>query len=57
MPAKLWIGTALTPYRNECGLVAVVAETHEEAMAKAGAKLARGDPVITSRASGTRRTC
>ncbi|HWT47122.1 MAG TPA: hypothetical protein VN255_00565 [Mycobacterium sp.] len=57
MSAKLWIGTALTPYRNECGLVAVVAETHEEAMAKAGAKLARGDPVITSRASGTRRTC
>jgi hypothetical protein len=36
---KLWIGTALTPYGGEYGLVAVVAETREEAMAKAGAKL------------------
>ena len=37
--ARLWISTALTPYGNEYGLVAVVAETREEAMAKAGAKL------------------
>jgi hypothetical protein len=36
---KLWIGTALTPHGSEYGLVAVVAETREEAMAKAGAKL------------------
>jgi len=56
MLAKLWIGTALTPHGNEYGLVAVVAETHEEAMAKEGAKLAQGDPVITSLTSGTRRT-
>jgi hypothetical protein len=42
MTAKLWIGTALTPYGNEYGLVAVVAETREEAIAKA--KLSLDDP-------------
>jgi hypothetical protein len=59
MSAKLLIGTALTPYGNEYGLVAVVAETDKEATAKAGAKLdlTLGDPVITSLASDTRRTC
>lgn len=36
---KLWISTAATPHGNEYGLVAVVAETREEAMAKARAKL------------------
>jgi hypothetical protein len=36
---KLWIGTALTPHGGEYGLVAVAAETREEAMAKVGAKL------------------
>jgi hypothetical protein len=41
---KLWIGTALTPHGNEYGLVAVVAETREEAIAKANAKLSLGDP-------------
>ena len=39
MAAKLWIGAALTLHGNEYGLVAVVAETREEALAKAGAKL------------------
>jgi hypothetical protein len=41
---KLWIGSALTPYGNEYGLVAVVAETREEAIAKANAKLSLDDP-------------
>lgn len=41
---KLWIGTALTAYGNEYGLVAVVAETREEAIAKANAKLSLSDP-------------
>lgn len=36
---KLWISTAQTPYGNEYGLVAVVAATREEAIAKASAKL------------------
>lgn len=36
---KLWISTAITPHGNEYGLVAVIAETREEAIAKAGAKL------------------
>jgi hypothetical protein len=36
---KLWISTALTPYGNDYGAVAVIAETREEAIAKAGAKL------------------
>lgn len=35
----LWISAAETPYGNEFGLVAVIAATREEAMAKAGAKL------------------
>lgn|GEM_PF-3483175 len=39
MTAKLWIGSALTPYGNEYGLIAVIAETREEAIAKANAKL------------------
>jgi hypothetical protein len=37
--AKLWSSSALTRYGNEYGLVAVVAETREEAIAKANAKL------------------
>lgn len=37
--AKLWISAALTPFGDEYGLVAVVAETREEALAKANAKL------------------
>jgi hypothetical protein len=41
---KLWIGTALTPYGNEYGFVAVVAETREEAIAKVNAKLQLDDP-------------
>jgi hypothetical protein len=41
---KLWISAALTPHGNEYGLVAVVAETRTEAIAKAGAKLDLGDP-------------
>jgi hypothetical protein len=38
-PRKLWISAAATPYGGEYGLVAVVAATREEAIAKAGAKL------------------
>jgi hypothetical protein len=41
---KLWISSALTPYGNEYGRVAVVAETREEAIAKANAKLQLDDP-------------
>jgi hypothetical protein len=41
---KLWISAALTPHGNEYGLVAVVAETREEAIAKANAKLSLSDP-------------
>jgi hypothetical protein len=41
---KLWISSALTPHGNEYGLVAVIAETREEAIAKAGAKLDLSDP-------------
>jgi hypothetical protein len=41
---KLWISAALTPYGNEYGLVAVVGETREEAIAKASAKLKLNDP-------------
>jgi hypothetical protein len=37
--AKLWITRALTPYGNEYGLVAVLAQTQEEAIAKAKAEL------------------
>ena len=44
MTAKLWISSALTSYGNEYGLVAVVAETREEAIAKANAKLSLDDP-------------
>lgn len=36
---KLWISTAQTPHGNEYGLVAVIADTREEAIAKASAKL------------------
>jgi hypothetical protein len=39
MTGKLWLGTALTPYGNEYGSVLVVAETREEAIAMANAKL------------------
>ncbi|SPM43595.1 Mycobacterium numidiamassiliense ORFan [Mycobacterium numidiamassiliense] len=38
---KLWIGTALTPYGNEFGAVVVTAETREEAIAAATAKLSQ----------------
>jgi hypothetical protein len=41
---KLWISAALTPYGNEYGLVAVVADSREEAIAKANAKLDLSDP-------------
>jgi hypothetical protein len=44
MTAKLWISSALTPYGNEYGLVAVVAETREQAIALANAKLSLDDP-------------
>jgi hypothetical protein len=44
MTAKLRISSALTPYGNEYGLVAVVAETQEEAIAKVSAKLQLDDP-------------
>lgn len=37
---KLWISAALSPHGNEYGLVAVVAETREEAVAKAKAEVA-----------------
>jgi len=36
---KLWVSTALTPYSNEYGLVAAVAETRDEAVSKIRAKL------------------
>lgn len=39
MAHKLWIGTALTPYGNEYGAVAVIAETRDEAIAMANAVL------------------
>ena len=45
MTAKLWISSALTPNGSEYGLVAVTAETREEALAKVNAKLSLGDPV------------
>jgi hypothetical protein len=41
---KLWISTALTPHGNDYGLVAVVAETRQEAIDKANAKLSLDDP-------------
>ncbi|MDT7764502.1 MAG: hypothetical protein QOC63_3922 [Mycobacterium sp.] len=41
---KLWTTSAVTPDGNEYGLVAVVAETREEAIAKANAKLSLDDP-------------
>ncbi len=41
---KLWISAALTPYGNEYGPVAVIAETREEAIAKTSAKLQLDDP-------------
>jgi hypothetical protein len=44
MASKLWTSSALTPYGNDYGLVAVVAETREEAIAKANAKLQLDDP-------------
>ena len=44
MTNRLWISSAVTPYGNEYGLVAVVAETREEAIAKANAKLCLDDP-------------
>lgn len=44
MTAKLWTSCALTPYGNEYGLVAVVAATREEAIAKVNAKLQLDDP-------------
>jgi hypothetical protein len=41
---KLWTSSAITPHGNEYGLVAVVAETRQEAIAKANAKLCLDDP-------------
>lgn len=40
--AKLWIGSARTPYGNEYGLIAVIAETKDEAITKARAELSAG---------------
>jgi hypothetical protein len=42
--AKLWTSSAVTSYGNEYGLVAVVAETREEAIALANAKLEINGP-------------
>jgi len=39
MAEKLWISGAMTPNGNEYGLIAVVAETREAAIAKAKTKL------------------
>jgi hypothetical protein len=36
---KLWVSTARPAYGDECGVVAVVAATREQAIAKARAKL------------------
>ena len=36
---KLWIGSALSPHRNPYGLMVVLAETKEEAIAKARSAL------------------
>jgi hypothetical protein len=41
---KLWISAAPTSYGNEYGLVAVIADTLEEAIAKASAELQLDDP-------------
>jgi hypothetical protein len=41
---KLWICAALTPHGSEYGLIAVVAENREEAIAKANAKLSLSEP-------------
>lgn len=41
---KLWTSCALTPHGNEYGLIAVAAETREEAIALANAKLSLDDP-------------
>lgn len=41
---KLWISTAVTPHGNEYGLLAIVADTREEAIAKANAKLSLSTP-------------
>ncbi|OBA57320.1 hypothetical protein A5647_24205 [Mycobacterium sp. 1100029.7] len=42
MSAKLWVGAALSPYGNEYGLIAVVAETKDEAITKARNELSSG---------------
>jgi hypothetical protein len=39
MSAKLWIGTAETPHGNEYGVIAVLAETRGDAIAKARPKI------------------
>jgi len=44
--AKLWIGSALTPYGNEYGMVAVVAKTKQEAIAKARRELSEGSTYV-----------
>ncbi|MGV0159895.1 hypothetical protein ACRU3B_10705 [Mycobacterium colombiense] len=47
---KLWLGTALTPSGNEYGAVVVLAETREEAVAKARPQLSdAGNHVPTQR--------
>jgi hypothetical protein len=46
MSAKLWVGSALTPYGNEYGLVAVVAETRDEAIAKARRELSQNHSYV-----------
>jgi hypothetical protein len=38
---KLWASSALTPYGNEYGLVAVIAETREEAITKANSAITK----------------
>jgi len=47
---KLWISAAPTPYGNEYGLLAVVAETRDEALAKAEAHLRATDEHYAPRA-------
>lgn len=41
---KLWIGSAVSPYGNPFGFLAVVADTREEAIEKAGAYLDEQGP-------------
>ena len=44
VPVKLWISTAMSPPGNPYGLVAVVAETKDEAIAKIRAAIEEAGP-------------